>query len=69
MVYALLLVIAEPPLNPSDLLRTGTAAEHLSLFDSIIHLAQDRTQVSAFNLASEALNNAFFLNGLVRSIS
>ncbi|KAG0146858.1 hypothetical protein CROQUDRAFT_722640 [Cronartium quercuum f. sp. fusiforme G11] len=42
----------------------GTAAEHLSLFDSIIHLAKDRTQVSAFNLASEALNNSFFLNGL-----
>lgn len=44
---------------------TGTAAEHLSLFDSIIHLAKDRTQTSAFNLASEALNNSFFLHGLV----
>ncbi|KAH9816515.1 Manganese/iron superoxide dismutase [Melampsora americana] len=42
----------------------GTGAEHLSLFDSIIHLAKDRTQVQAFNLASEALNNYFFLHGL-----
>ncbi|EGF99602.1 uncharacterized protein MELLADRAFT_40203 [Melampsora larici-populina 98AG31] len=45
----------------------GSDAEHLSLFDSIIHLAKDRTQVQAFNLASEALNNYFFLNGLVTS--
>ncbi|POW05856.1 hypothetical protein PSTT_09430 [Puccinia striiformis] len=42
----------------------GTSAEHKSLFDTIIDLAKDRTQVIPFNLASEALNNSFFLNGL-----
>jgi hypothetical protein len=35
------------------------------LFDTIVDLAKDRTQVIPFNLASEALNNSFFLNGLV----
>ncbi|KNZ57646.1 uncharacterized protein VP01_2109g2 [Puccinia sorghi] len=42
----------------------GTPAEHKSLFDTIVDLAKDRTQVIPFNLASEALNNSFFLNGL-----
>jgi hypothetical protein len=39
------------------------------LFDTIVDLAKDRTQVIPFNLASEALNNSFFLNGLVSLIS
>ncbi|WAR62959.1 hypothetical protein PtB15_18B41 [Puccinia triticina] len=42
----------------------GTPAENKSLFDTIVDLAKDRTQVIPFNLASEALNNSFFLNGL-----
>lgn len=45
----------------------GTAVENKSLFDTIIDLAKDRTQVIPFNLASEALNNSFFLNGLKKA--
>lgn len=52
-------------LLPHHLNFSGTPAEHKSLFDTIVDLAKDRTQVIPFNLASEALNNSFFLNGLV----
>lgn len=43
----------------------GTESEGKTLFDTIVDLSKDRTQVVPFNLASEALNNSFFLNGLV----
>lgn len=46
---------------------TGTESEGKTLFDTIVDLSKDRTQVVPFNLASEALNNSFFLNCLVSS--
>ncbi|CAH7684892.1 hypothetical protein BY996DRAFT_367481 [Phakopsora pachyrhizi] len=45
----------------------GTSAESKTLFDTIVDLSKDRTQVLPFNLASEALNNSFFLNGLKKA--
>lgn len=47
---------------------TGTALQHSSLLDTVIETSDDRTQVLAFNYASQALNNSFFLTRLVRSI-
>ncbi|MBW0504408.1 hypothetical protein O181_044123 [Austropuccinia psidii MF-1] len=44
-----------------------TPVEHSNLFDTIVELSKDRTQVIPFNLASEALNNSFFLHGLKKA--
>ncbi|KAK0534435.1 hypothetical protein OC834_001905 [Tilletia horrida] len=42
----------------------GTEYETASVSETVIGTAQDRSKILAFNLASQALNNSFFLNGL-----
>lgn len=43
----------------------GTAEEHQSVAQTVINTAPDRSKSLAFNYASEALNNSFFLDFLV----
>ncbi|KAG8904022.1 hypothetical protein FRB99_002364 [Tulasnella sp. 403] len=47
----------------TDLVK-GTPEETLSPLACVINLAQDRSKVLAFNYASQALNNSFFLDQL-----
>ncbi|PWN35577.1 manganese and iron superoxide dismutase [Meira miltonrushii] len=42
----------------------GTPWENSSIVETVIGTAQDPSQIQAFNYASMALNNSFFLNGL-----
>ncbi|KAE8227944.1 hypothetical protein CF326_g7140 [Tilletia indica] len=43
----------------------GTELEMSSISETVLALAQDRSKALAFNYASQALNNSFFLNGLM----
>jgi Fe-Mn family superoxide dismutase len=45
---------------------TGTELENKSVVQTIIDTAPDRSKTLAFNYASQALNNSFFLDTLVR---
>jgi len=45
---------------------TGTAEETKSVAQTVISTAQERSKSLAFHYASEALNNSFFLDSLVR---
>lgn len=45
----------------------GTDLEDKSVVQTVISAARDPSKVLAFNYASEALNNSFFLETLVRS--
>ncbi len=47
---------------------TGTNLENKSIVQTIIDAARDPNKVLEFNYASEALNNSFFLESLVRSV-
>jgi Fe-Mn family superoxide dismutase len=47
----------------------GTAQEYKSVVQTVIETAPDRNKALAFNYASEALNNSFFLDFLVRWVS
>lgn len=49
------------------MLLAGTASQNASVVQTVINTATDRNQVLAFNLASEALNNSYFLSRLVGS--
>lgn len=44
----------------------GTVLEGKSIVQTVIEAAQDPNRVLEFNYASEALNNSFFLESLVR---
>ena len=44
----------------------GTSLENKSIVQTIIDSARDPDKVLEFNYASEALNNSFFLENLVR---
>lgn len=46
----------------------GTEVEHLSVLQTIKQTASNPSQTLAFNYASEALNNSFFLSTLVRRL-
>ncbi|CAD6935899.1 unnamed protein product [Tilletia controversa] len=43
----------------------GTEWEMSSIAETVMALAQKRSQVLAFNYASQAMNNSFFINGLM----
>ena len=45
---------------------TGTELANKSVVQTIIDTAPDRSKTLAFNYASQALNNSFFLDNLVR---
>ena len=45
---------------------TGTKLEQKSVVQTIINAAEDPQAVLTFNYASEALNNSFFLQSIVR---
>jgi Fe-Mn family superoxide dismutase len=45
---------------------TGTPDQGSSVAQTVINTASDRTKALIFNYASEALNNSFFLDFLVR---
>lgn len=44
---------------------SGTEFESSSVVETVVGTAQDRSKTLAFNLASQALNNSFFLSNLV----
>lgn len=44
---------------------SGTEQEHKSVAQTVIDASVDPSKVLAFNYASEALNNSFFLENLV----
>ena len=46
----------------------GTELTDKSVMQTIIDTAPDRSKTLAFNYASQALNNSFFLDNLVREI-
>ena len=46
----------------------GTSLENKSIVQTIIDSARDPDKVLEFNFASEALNNSFFLESLVRHV-
>ena len=48
------------------LIVVGTELENKSVVQTIIDTAPDRSKTLAFNYASQALNNSFFLDTLVR---
>lgn len=43
---------------------TDTASENASVAQTVVNTSKDRSQILAFNLASEALNNTYFLSRL-----
>jgi hypothetical protein len=47
---------------------TGTELANKSVVQTIIDTAPDRSKTLAFNYASQALNNSFFLDTLVRYV-
>ena len=47
---------------------TGTELANKSVVQTIIDTAPDRSKTLAFNYASQALNNSFFLDTLVRQM-
>lgn len=49
------------------LIGAGTKLESLKILDTITHTSNEPDQALTFNYASNALNNAFFLSGLVRA--
>ena len=44
---------------------TGTRLEHESVFQTVISSAEDASLALTFNVASQALNNSYFLDNLV----
>ena len=50
------------------LIVTGTELANKSVVQTIIDTAPDRSKTLAFNYASQALNNSFFLDTLVREM-
>ena len=46
----------------------GTQYERMSLVKTVVELAADRNHALAWNMASDALNNAYFLSRLVSII-
>jgi hypothetical protein len=53
-------------LKPHIHVCVGTALETKSVAQTVIETAPDRSKTLAFNYASQALNNSFFLDFLVR---
>jgi hypothetical protein len=67
------MVRQELQLNPTYILAyapnvVGTDLANKSVVQTIIDTAPDRSKTLAFNYASQALNNSFFLDTLVRYI-
>lgn len=52
--------------NSFMLVYIGTQVEHKSVAKTVIETAPNREMALAFKYASEALNNSFFLDFLVR---
>ena len=59
--------LAPPPIPYSHLYaeNAGTEEENKSVAQTVINTAADRSKTMAFNYASLALNNSFFLDMLV----